>query len=187
MSLDVVKTLSLHCKVRSVSSVQTQVLISTQKSLRFFWHVLSWTLDHMTFIITSVPSDYLWTTWSLYTRLVKACKWCHVDSLFYFCCYLLKGFSKVWVSARMPSGSPQLNYRMECSCASQGVLQCPVSPGSSEGICCPGLDTAAHSAVREKCQLPQVRVRTGSTPSGQSSKLTLRKWWKTCLFFLCLV
>lgn len=137
----------------------------------------------MAFIIPSVLSYYLWTTWSLYTRLVKACKWCYVDSLFYFCCYLLRGFSKVWISARMPSGSPQLSWRVECSCALQGVLQCSVSPASSGGICCPGLDTATHPAVHKKCQLPQVRFRTGSTPSGQRSKLALRKQWKTCLFF----
>lgn len=154
-----------------------------QKWLRFFWPVLSWTLDHMTFIIPSVLSDYLWTTLSSSTMLVKACKWCYVDSLFYFCCYLLRGFSKVWVSARIPSGSPQPSQRIECSCTSQGVLQCPVCPASSGGISCPGLDTAAHPAVPEKCQLPQVRFRIGSTPSGQRSKLALRQCWETCLFF----
>lgn len=152
-----------------------------QKWLRFSWHVLSWTLDHMTFSIPSALSDYLWTTWSLYTRLVKACKWCFVDSVLLLLLFLKRVLKSL--SARMPSGPPQLSWRVECSCASQRVLQCPVSPASSGGICCPGLDTAAHPTVHKKCQLPQLRFRTGSAPSGQRAKLAFRHCWGTCLFF----
>lgn len=90
----------------------------------------------MTSIFSSGLSDYLRTTWSSYTRLVKKCKQCYVDFLFYFYCYLLRAFSRTWVRARVPLGSPQLSQRMKCSCASKGCCnaQCPLPPQEESGV-----------------------------------------------------
>lgn len=156
--------------------MKTEVLIFMQKSMRLF----------LTCVVLNVgPHDFYISFWfiSLFMDYVfsidqvvkKKCKRCYVDFLFYICCYLLRGFPRARVSARPPSGSPQLSQRMKFSCASEGVSQCPVSLGSPRGIWHPALDIAAHPAVHEECRVPRVGFRTGSKPSGEIPKLALRK------------
>lgn len=180
MRLYVVKTFSLHSKVRSLFCLNTSFDLYAEMTEVFLTCIVLNIGPHDFF--NSLCSIRLFMDYMIFVYQVSKSMQVMLRRLFVLLLLLFLKRVLKSLSARMPSGPPQLSWRVECSCASQRVLQCPVSPASSGGICCPGLDTAAHPTVHKKCQLPQLRFRTGSAPSGQRAKLAFRHCWGTCLF-----
>lgn len=78
---------------------------------------------------------------------------------------IMKSDLKSTNKCQAPLGFSPAELEDEMQLCLQGLLQCPVSPASPQGICCPALDITAHPAAHEKCQLPWVGFKTGSAQS----------------------